>query len=621
MAGLLDYLTGLNPADLAQQLVAAPPANAAASGSMKQPVVIDYLTGNDAAASPWGVLYQAPPDRSAAAAREAAAYGMSSIFLPQSDPFGDPSKFTAGPARTSAPPTTGFGKGAVPFGFAGPGSMAINAGELGPKPMAPSAAPAASAAASAPTDASSVNRQSVAAAQPDNVVNVGNYRMPVYGERPEVEQPRVPAPAAAPVAPFSLGGMLAAPATSPPAAQSIPAGGGAPAAADPAASPFSLDGIGASDGRLMKGARGLIGNMHNGPIGALLGGLGAVITGQETDPSSIAAQKTAKAESANVRWLASKGATAEEQQAASGNPALMTALIQKYTAGPKAPTSLGSGYVWNPANGKIERAFEPDDKTPAGFRKTEDGLEPIPNGPADPAYIARQTAATGTSNVNAQVEQRKQAAAAIGLNPDHPAYQGYILTGKMPREDAQPLTATDKKAILEADEAVLTNKSVIDALKRAGELSDQAFYGPTAEYRAKAASLLGSSSDLGKSGIATQELNNVVTSNALAQLKATFGAAPTEGERKILLDIQGSVDQPPEVRKRIYARAAEMAQKRLEFNQQRAAELRGGNFYKPQGSMSRAPVQQSQGITQQEYEALPSGATFTAPDGTQRVKP
>lgn len=418
-------------------------------------------------------------------------------------------------------------------------------------------------------------------------------------------------PSIAKPAPFSLGGAVAVP-------DGQAGVAGSPA---PAASPLSLDGIGASDGRLMKGARGLIGNMHNGPIGALLGGLGAVITGQETDPSSITAQKTAKAESANVRWLASKGATAEEQQAAAGNPTLMTALIAKYTAGPKAPVSIGNGYLMDASSGKVWRAYEPDDKTPTGFRKTDAGLEPIPNGPADPAYIARQNAATGTSNVNAQVEQRKQAAAAIGLTPDHPAYQGYILTGKMPREDAQPLTATDKKAILEADEAVLTNKSVIDALKRAGELSDQAFYGPTAEYRAKAASLLGPSSDLGKSGIATQELNNVVTSNALAQLNATFGAAPTEGERKILLDIQGSVDQPPEVRKRIYARAAEMAQKRLEFNQQRAAELRGGNFYKPQGSMSRAPVQQSQGITQQEYEALPSGATFTAPDGTQRVKP
>jgi hypothetical protein len=290
MAGLLDYLTGLNPADLAQRLVAAPPANAAASVSMKPPGVVDYLTGNDAAASPWGVLYRSPPDRSAEAAREAAAYGLSSIFLPQADPFGDPSKFTAGPATVSAPPTAGFGKGALPFGFAGPGSMAINASELGSKPVAPAAAPAASEAASAPTDASSVNRQSGAAAQPDNVVNVGSYRMPVYGERPEVEQPRAAATAAPPVAPFSIGGM------------------------------------GASDGRLMKGVRGFLGNMQSGPIGAILGGLGAVATGQETDPSSIASGKL----NATAQALISKGASPVEVQAAINNPALMSQLISQY---------------------------------------------------------------------------------------------------------------------------------------------------------------------------------------------------------------------------------------------------------------------------------------------------
>ncbi len=226
-----------------------------------------------------------------------------------------------------------------------------------------------------------------------------------------------------------------------------------------------------------------------------------------------------------------------------------------------------------------------------------------------------------TDTFQTTIEQRKQAAVSNGLDPSSPGFQSFVLTGKMPREDAQPLTATDKKAILEADEGVMTAKSAIDALQKAKELSAKAFSGPAAGGRGYAASFLGESSDLGKGGIATAELNNVVTSNALSQLKAIFGGAPTEGERKILLDIQGSVNQPHEVRTKIYDRARQMAENRLRFNEQRATELRGGQFYKPQGSMTRAPVSQSQGITQQQYEALPSGATFTAPDGSQRVKP
>lgn len=190
---------------------------------------------------------------------------------------------------------------------------------------------------------------------------------------------------------------------------------------------------------------------------------------------------------------------------------------------------------------------------------------------------------TSAASPQVQTEQRRAAAAQSGLTSDHPAYQSFILTGKMPREDAQPLTATDKKAILEADEGVLSARSAIEALKKATDLSAKAFAGLAAGARGYAASFLGESSDTGKSGIATAELNNVVTSNALTQLKAIFGGAPTEGERKILLDIQGSVNQPHAVRQKIYERATQMAQNRLKFNEERAKELRGGSFYKPSG--------------------------------------
>ncbi len=247
------------------------------------------------------------------------------------------------------------------------------------------------------------------------------------------------------------------------------------------------------------------------------------------------------------------------------------------------------------------------------------GLDPAT--PQGRSFILTGELPSATNDFSAQVEQRKTQAIANGLDPSSPGFQSYVLTGKMPREDAQPLTATDKKAILEADEGVMAAKAAVDSLGRAKQLSMQAFAGPLASQRGYAASFLGNSSDLGKAGIATSELDNEITSNALTQLKAIFGGAPTEGERKILLDIQGASRLPNDVRQKIYDRAQQMAQVRLKFNEQRASEMRGGQFYKPQGSMTRAPVAQSQGITQDQYAALPSGSTFTAPDGTQRVKP
>lgn len=235
-----------------------------------------------------------------------------------------------------------------------------------------------------------------------------------------------------------------------------------------------------------------------------------------------------------------------------------------------------------------------------------------PDMPEFKAFVLNGELPAQNSTVSAQTEQRKAAAASLGMTPDNPGYQSYILTGKMPREDAQPLTATDKKAILEADEGVMTARSAIDALNKAGELSKKAFAGPAAGGRGYAASFLGETSDLGKSGIATAELNNVVTSNALSQLKAIFGGAPTEGERKILLDIQGSVNQPHEVRVKIYDRARQMAENRLKFNEQRAGELRGGQFYKPAGAKSPAaasPQGNSAGVMlQQAKDAIAQGA-------------
>ena len=218
------------------------------------------------------------------------------------------------------------------------------------------------------------------------------------------------------------------------------------------------------------------------------------------------------------------------------------------------------------------------------------------------------------------VTQRTAAATKMGLSPDDPGFKSYVLTGKMPREDAQPLTATDKKAILEADELVQSNQGAIGYLEQAKKLSKDAFSGLMADKRGYAASFLGETSDTGKAGIATTDLNNLVTTNALSQMKTIFGGNPTEGERKILLDIQGSASQPDAVRQKIYDRAIEMATKRLNFNKQRADELRGGSFYKTQGGTSKDSTQ-GKPITQAEYQKLESGAVFTAPDGSQRVKP
>ena len=135
------------------------------------------------------------------------------------------------------------------------------------------------------------------------------------------------------------------------------------------------------------------------------------------------------------------------------------------------------------------------------------------------------------------VEQRRAAADAAGLVPGSPGYQSYLLTGKMPREDQQPLSATDKKAVMEADEAIPASTNAIGALKEAKALSKKAYEGPTAGGRGYVLSLW-------KRGRRGYHRPDERRDDERACPQPHFGAAPTEGERKILLDIQGSVSQP-----------------------------------------------------------------------------
>jgi len=136
--------------------------------------------------------------------------------------------------------------------------------------------------------------------------------------------------------------------------------------------------------------------------------------------------------------------------------------------------------------------------------------------------------------------------------------------------------ATIAKEIFEADEGAQAGQNVINALDRALELNQTAGDGPLADTWSAGAALFGD-----QQAVQTQELKNIVTANALESLKATFGAAPTEGERKILLEIQGSVNQSRPVREAIFKRAKAAAERRLKFNQERGSALRGGNYFDP----------------------------------------
>ena len=143
----------------------------------------------------------------------------------------------------------------------------------------------------------------------------------------------------------------------------------------------------------------------------------------------------------------------------------------------------------------------------------------------------------------------------------------------------KPLTAHEQTVIDKADEALAANQAVIGNLRDAKKLSPKAASGPYALERGQMGQHL--PGFLGAGGKETVELHNIVTTNAVEQLKAVFGGNPTEGERKILIDLQGSASASDEVRQKIFDRAIEAAERRIETNRQKAQQIRGGTYYTP----------------------------------------
>lgn len=196
-----------------------------------------------------------------------------------------------------------------------------------------------------------------------------------------------------------------------------------------------------------------------------------------------------------------------------------------------------------------------------------------------------------------EAAQRRQLAVANGLDPDTPEGQRYVLTGSLPAAD-KGVTAGDRQAIREADDVARDGEGVLGLLDEALKLSPESYEGATAGARTWAGNnlpdwLVPDAVADEKTAQATRSYDNIITTQALGSLKAIFGGAPTEGERAILLEVQGMSSQPKKVREEIIKRAKSAVQRRVEFNRDRANELRGGTYYKPRGesaSPAAAPV-------------------------------
>ena len=181
-----------------------------------------------------------------------------------------------------------------------------------------------------------------------------------------------------------------------------------------------------------------------------------------------------------------------------------------------------------------------------------------------------------------------------------PAAGGETRTVTTPGGGQVSITSTQPRALLPAEiqlrEEAETNlgnlRSAENALRDALRLSPQAYAGPAAGARGALVGTLNLDAD---TAAATRQFGAIMTEQALSQLRAIFGGNPTEGERKILVDMQAGVNMSRPEREALLNRAIEAVQSRQERAARRLQDVVRGDFGRVQPGFTApaAPTRQT----------------------------
>lgn len=142
------------------------------------------------------------------------------------------------------------------------------------------------------------------------------------------------------------------------------------------------------------------------------------------------------------------------------------------------------------------------------------------------------------------------------------------------QQKALDLTPHEMDIVIESQDQAVAAKTAADSLKRALDLNDKVFGSDLASVAQRKAMQLADPKN--KKLQDTEDFENLILTQAAAQLKAIFGGNPTEGERAILLDLQGLGSKSAAARKSILERGFAAADARRKRAERRAKEVRSG---------------------------------------------
>lgn len=166
--------------------------------------------------------------------------------------------------------------------------------------------------------------------------------------------------------------------------------------------------------------------------------------------------------------------------------------------------------------------------------------------------------------------------------PPHVAALGQSAVKAWKENRVKQISNIDDKAVTELDNNVRAGEASARTIGGMLELNKTAYAGPTAGIRGYIGSQIGI-----KAAEDTEVLSNETIKGAVEQLRTAFGGNPTEGERKILIDLQGSINKSQEVRRRIFENALAEVNRRTEYGRKTADEMRSGTYLLPQAQRAK----------------------------------
>ena len=204
----------------------------------------------------------------------------------------------------------------------------------------------------------------------------------------------------------------------------------------------------------------------------------------------------------------------------------------------------------------------------AGKQATDEGLKPgTPKYQKRVSEIADMNVERQMASINATLANMSVAQANQALAQQKFGFQ---------QEQAAKLTAPEVKLKTETEDTVAQTDKVLSTLKEAYKLNPNTFdtsVGDTAQRKMLEA--VGSKDPKVQN---TRLLENMLSDQAVAGLKASFGGNPTEGERAIILSLQGIGAKSVEERKQIIKRAYDAAKLAKERHAKRLNEINQGLY-------------------------------------------